>query len=247
VPPLGKLRGDNPCGEQPLLPYDVCNPARSTSACSSKNGRWIGDGLRTAVCISAPLPRNVIDREQVPARRIDDLPSASRRLGLGIMGWADLLVRLGMPYNSDGRGCRSPQVMEFIDEGRGRVEKLAEQRGTSPSGSARSGDRDATARGTRGEPRPPDAAACQLQSHHGCATGDHLNHRRLLVGYRPLFAVAFIAQSGRRLMATYEDFVAIPARGWYSEDLMQQIARRVISIFDAVPEPWQRVFVTGTT
>jgi ribonucleoside-diphosphate reductase alpha chain len=249
VPHLGSYEATNPCGEQPLLPYDVCNLGSINVGLFVKNGNVDWDGLRTAVHLTTHFLDNVIDANKYPLAEIDDLAKRIRRIGLGIMGWADLLVRLGIPYNSDEGVALGRKMMEFIDEeSKVASEKLAEQRGTFAEWERSIWGPDATcARDARGERIRPMRRLRNCNLTTVAPTGTISIIAGCSSGIEPLFAVAFMRnQAGVLMPDVNEDFVAIAKReGWYSEDLMQQIAEAGHIHFDAVPAKWQRVFVTA--
>jgi ribonucleoside-diphosphate reductase alpha chain len=249
VPHLGSYEATNPCGEQPLLPYDVCNLGSINVGLFVKNGAVDWDGLRTAVHLCTHFLDNVIDANKYPLAEIDDLAKRIRRIGLGIMGWADLLVRLGIPYDSDQGVALGRQLMEFIDEeSKVASEKLAKQRGTFAEWERSIWGPDATcARNASGERIRPMRKLRNCNLTTVAPTGTISIIAGCSSGIEPLFAVAFMRnQAGVLMPDVNEDFVALARReGWYSEDLMKQIAEAGHIHFDAVPQKWQRVFVTA--
>ena len=249
VPQLGSYEATNPCGEQPLLPYDVCNLGSINVGLFVKDGDVDWDRLRTAVHLCTHFLDNVIDANKYPLADIDDLAKRIRRIGLGVMGWADLLVRLGLPYDSDEGVALGRRVMEFVDEeAKAASEKLAEQRGVFPEWERSIWGPNATcARGPKGERVRPMRRLRNCNLTTVAPTGTISIIAGCSSGIEPLFAVAFMRnQAGVIMPDVNEDFVAIAKQeGWYSDALMQQIAAAGNIHFDQVPAKWRRVFVTA--
>jgi len=249
VPALGSYEATNPCGEQPLLPYDVCNLGSINVGLFVKDGAVDWERLRTAVHLCTHFLDNVIDANKYPLAEIDDLAKRIRRIGLGIMGWADLLVKLGIPYNSEEGVQLGRRLMEFVDEeSKVASEKLAETRGAFPEwprsiwGPDTTGARDAQGARIRPERRLRN---CNLTT--VAPTGTISIISGCSSGIEPLFAVAFMRnQAGVLMPDVNEQFVALAKQeGWYSEALMQRIAESGHIHFPEVPAKWQRVFVTA--
>ena len=249
VPRLGSYEATNPCGEQPLLPYDVCNLGSINLGLFVKQGDVDWERLRTAVHVCTHFLDNVIDANKYPLAEIDDLANRIRRIGLGVMGWADLLVHLGIPYDSDEGVALGRRVMEFVDEeAKVASEQLAEQRGVFPEWETSIWGPDAScARGPDGERVRPMRRLRNCNLTTVAPTGTISIIANCSSGIEPLFAVAFMRnQAGVLMPDVNEDFVAIARQeGWYSDDLMQRIAEAGHIHFDAVPAQWQRVFVTA--
>jgi ribonucleoside-diphosphate reductase alpha chain len=249
VPQLGSYEATNPCGEQPLLPYDVCNLGSINLGLFVKGGDVDWERLRTAVHLCTHFLDNVIDANKYPLAEIDDLAKRIRRIGLGVMGWADLLVRLGLSYNSDEGVALGRRIMEFVDEeAKAASEKLAEQRSVFPEWERSIWGPDATcARGPKGERVRPMRKLRNCNLTTVAPTGTISIIAGCSSGIEPLFAVAFMRnQAGVLMPDVNEDFVAIAKQeGWYSDALMQQIAEAGHIHFDQVPATWQRVFVTA--
>ncbi len=205
--------------------------------------------MRTAVHLCTHFLDNVIDANRYPLEEIDRLAKRIRRIGLGIMGWADLLVRLGMSYDSDAGVALGRKLMQFIDEeSKVASEKLAEQRGVFAEWDRSIWGPDATcARTARGERIRPMRRLRNCNLTTVAPTGTISIIAGCSSGIEPLFAVAFMRnQAGVLMPDVNEDFVAIAKReGWYSAELMKKIAEAGHIHFDAVPATWQRVFVTA--
>ena len=249
VPHLGSYEATNPCGEQPLLSYDVCNLGSINVGLFVKGSEVDWERLRTAVHLCTHFLDNVIDANKYPLAEIDDLAKRIRRIGLGIMGWADLLVRLGISYDSEEGVALGRKLMQFVDEeSKVASEKLAKERGTFAEWERSIwGPDDTCARNARGERIRPMRKLRNCNLTTVAPTGTISIISGCSSGIEPLFAVAFMRnQAGVLMPDVNEDFVAIAKKeGWYSDDLMNRIAEAGHIHFDAVPKKWQRVFVTA--
>jgi ribonucleoside-diphosphate reductase alpha chain len=246
------------CGEQPLLPYDVCNLGSINLGQFVKADARPGDdpdqavdweGLRQVIHLSTHFLDNVIDANRYPLEDIHDLAQNIRRVGLGVMGWADMLVRLGIPYDSQEGVEMGRKVMGFLnEEARKASEKLAETRGVFPAWkeSIWGPDKTAAKREDGGRVRPERPLRnCNLTT--VAPTGTISIFAGCSGGIEPLFAVAFMRnQAGSLMPDVNPDFVRMAReQGWYSEDLMERIATEGHIHFDEVPEEVQRVFRTA--
>lgn len=258
VPQLGSYEATNPCGEQPLLPYDVCNLGSINLGKFVKDDARPGtdpsdgidwDALRTVVHLATHFLDNVIDANQYPLPEIHELAQNIRRIGLGVMGWADMLVRLGIAYDSPEGVELGRRVMEFLnEESRNASEKLAETRGVFPAWAASIWGPDETAarRGDGSRVRPMRALRnCNLTT--VAPTGTISIFAGCSGGIEPLFAVAFMRnQAGSLMPDVNPDFVRMAKEGgWYSDELMERIAEEGHIHFDEVPQDVQRVFRTA--
>jgi ribonucleoside-diphosphate reductase alpha chain len=249
VPHLGSYEATNPCGEQPLLPYDVCNLGSINLGAFVKEGQIDWDALRRVVHLSTHFLENVIDANQYPLPEITDLAQRIRRIGLGVMGLADLFVKLGIPYDSEEGVALGRRVQQFVDE-EAKVEsdRLARERGVFPEWERSIWGPDQTcARGPKGERVRPMRRLRNCNVTTVAPTGTISIIAGCSSGIEPLFAVAFMRnQAGVLMPDVNEDFVAIArAEGWHSEDLMRRIAETGHIDFPEIPAKWQRVFVTA--
>ena len=249
VPHLGQYEATNPCGEQPLLSYDVCNLGSIDVGKMVRDGAVDWEGLRKTVHLCTHFLDNVIDANRYPLPEITDLAHRIRRVGLGIMGWADFLIRLEVPYDSEEAVAWGRKVMAFIEEEcRVESERLAAQRGEFPAweksiwGPDESCARDAD--GNRIRPMR-HLRNCNLTT--VAPTGTISILADCSSGIEPLFAVAFMRnQAGALMPEVNAEFVRIARReGWYREDLIRRIAEEGHIHFDEVPGKWQRIFVTA--
>jgi ribonucleoside-diphosphate reductase alpha chain len=249
VPHLGAYEATNPCGEQPLLPYDVCNLGSINVGYYVKGGEMDWKAFAADIALSTHFLDNIIDVNKYPLPEIDALSKRIRRIGLGVMGFADALVRLGIAYDSAEGVEFGRKVMEFVDvESKKESERLANERGAFPEW-ARSiwGPDETCARDSEGKRIRPMQLLRNCNVTTVAPTGTISIIAGCSSGLEPLFAVAFMRnQAGVMMPDVNEDFVAIAKReGWYSTELMERIAREGRVDFPEVPARWQRVFVTA--
>ncbi|MDT8436497.1 MAG: vitamin B12-dependent ribonucleotide reductase, partial [Gemmatimonadota bacterium] len=249
VPHLGSYEATNPCGEQPLLPYDVCNLGSVNVGAFVANGRIDWDGLRTAVHRATHFLDNVIDANQYPLPQIADLSQRIRRVGLGVMGWADMLVRLGEPYGSPRSIELGRELMRFVDEeAKVQSERMAAERGTFPEWERSIWGPDATcARDESGARIRSERRLRNCNVTTVAPTGTISIIAGCSSGIEPLFAVAFMRNQAGVLMPDVNPEFVRAARegGWHSDELMRRIADEGHIHFDEVPEDVQRAFVTA--
>jgi ribonucleoside-diphosphate reductase alpha chain len=239
VPELETIEATNPCGEQPLAPNDACNLG---SINLDKFGRpenheapiaW--DGLERVVRFSVRFLDDVIQVNPYPLPEIMQEVHANRRIGLGVMGWADLLIQLGIPYDSEAALELGDKIMEFITTiGRDESARLAEERGPFPNWS-RSIYREG--RPLRNSTVTTIAPTGTISIIAGCSSG-----------IEPLFAVAYSHIVGdRHLTFVNPHFEAVARRrGFYSPELMDKVATHgTLHDLPEVPEDVRGVFVTA--
>jgi ribonucleoside-diphosphate reductase alpha chain len=249
LPHLGAYEATNPCGEQPLLSYDVCNLGSINVGAYVINGKMDWDALRKDVHLSTRFLDNIIDVNKYPLPEIDSLSKRIRRIGFGIMGFADALVRLGIPYNTDEGVQFGRDLQKFVDtESKKESQRLANERGPFPEW-ARSiwGPDETCARDENGKRIRPMQLLRNCNVTTIAPTGTISIIAGCSSGIEPLFAIAFMRnQAGVMMPDVNEDFVAVAKReGWYSDALMERIAKEGHIHFPEVPEKWQRVFVTA--
>jgi ribonucleoside-diphosphate reductase alpha chain len=244
TPEIGEIEATNPCGEQPLLPNEACNLGSlnvSKFARRSPEGEWSIDWeeMERIVRLSVRFLDDVIEMNPYPLAEIDATVKANRRIGLGIMGWADLLFLLGIPYDSVQAIELGDQLMAFVkDKAHDQSAKLAEERGPFPNWS-RSIYR--SIRPMRNSTVTTIAPTGTISMIAGCSSG-----------VEPIFALAFehrVKQpDGERVLTFVNETFERIARdqGFFSDALMQEIARRgSLHGIPGIPEAAKDVFKTS--
>ncbi|CAN5180625.1 vitamin B12-dependent ribonucleotide reductase [soil metagenome] len=249
VPHLGAYEATNPCGEQPLLSYDVCNLGSINVGLYVNDGVMDWDAFRKDIQLSTHLLDNIIDANKYPLPEIDALSKRIRRIGLGIMGFADALIKLGIAYDTDEGVSFGREVMRFLDvESKKESERLANQRGPFPEWAKSIWGPDETcARDAEGKRIRPMQLLRNCNVTTVAPTGTISIIAGCSSGLEPLFAVAFMRnQAGVMMPDVNEEFVAIAKKeGWYSDALIEKIAKEGHVSFAEVPAKWQKVFVTA--
>lgn len=238
TPTLGEIESTNPCGEQPLLPFESCNLGSINLARMVKKDEKAVDWerLKKTTWSAVHFLDNVIDLNKYPLPQIEEMTKANRKIGLGVMGWADMLIQMGIPYNSSDAAKMGEEVMGFIQrEGKNASASLAEERGVFKNyeGSIYDGKlrlRNATV--------TTIAPTGTLSIIAGCSSG-----------IEPLFAVSYVrtVMEGTKLIEVnpYFEHVA-KENGFWSRQLMERIAEKgSLHGFSEIPEEIKKVFVTA--
>ena len=243
TPHIGRMTATNPCGEQPLLPYESCN----LGAISLQRFIVDVDGhptvdydkLREVVHVATRFLDNVIDANAYSVDKIETMTKATRKIGLGVMGFADMLVQMGIPYDSEEGLELGRKIMRFIKDESDRMSvMLAEERGNFP---AYEGSRFDTSDGS------PMRNACRLTV---APTGTTSMIAGCSSGIEPLFALCYHKHNilgGESLLYVDENFEkAARDGGFYSEDLMNYLAEGgSLQDRDDVPESAKQTFVVA--
>jgi ribonucleoside-diphosphate reductase alpha chain len=238
TPKLGKIESSNPCGEQPLLPYESCNLGSINLSNMVENEKINYKKLAKTVETAVHFLDNVIDVNKYPLNEIERMTKGNRKIGLGVMGFADMLIELDTAYNSEKAIALAGKIMSFISkEAREASVKLAKIRGVFPNfkGSiydVKDGLRVRNATTTTIAPTGTISIVANCSS-----------------GIEPIFALSYIRKvlDDEELIEVNPLFEKVAKEeGFYSDDLMRKIAELgTIQGMDGIPKKIQKVFVTA--
>ena len=241
-PQLGRIESTNPCGEQPLLPFESCNLGSLNVARMVKYTEddvvmdW--DRLAGAVRIGVRMLDNVIDMNNYPLDEIEEMSKKTRRIGMGIMGFSDLLVQLGIRYDSEEALELGGQVMRRIqDETYKASMELSESRGTFPAWEGSVYNQPGNVRRMRNSAPVTIAPTGTISIISGASSG-----------IEPLFALSYVrnVMDNTRLVEGNPYFEAVArSEGFYSQELMEQLAETGTLHDLDVPEWVKDVFRTS--
>jgi len=242
TPQLGKIESTNPCGEQPLLPYESCNLGSINLARMLRtiNGACEIDKPKLAetVKVAVRLLDNVIDVNKFPLLQIEEMTKKSRKIGLGVMGFADMLIQLGIPYDSEEALNVGEEVMADIQRYATEASaELASERGVFPAFKGSLYDVPNGIK-VRNATRTTIAPTGTLSIIAGCSSG-----------IEPIFALSYVRNilDGDQLVEANPYFEEVARNeGFYSDELMQQLASgKKLGDVDGVPDRIKRLFVTA--
>jgi len=228
------------CGEQPLLPYESCNLGSINLSKFVEDGKIDWERLRKTVRLAVRFLDNVIDANYYPISQIEQMTKANRKIGLGVMGFADMLIQLNIPYNSEEGLKVAEEVMKFIsEEARKMSVELGEEKGSFPNfkGSVWEKKGYKTMRNATVTTIAPTGTIGVIA---GCSSG-----------IEPLFAIAYLREVseslGTNLVEINPLFETIAIReGFYTEDLMKKISGRTsVQEVEEIPENIRKIFVTA--
>ncbi len=244
TPKLGRYESTNPCGEQILLPYESCDLGSINLAamCNKAGNRYEIDWnkLKEVTRLAAHFLDNLIDVNKFPLPQIEKATKLTRKIGLGVMGWASLLIRLNIPYNSDEAVALAEKVMSFIlNEAAKKSLELGKDKGTFPAFKGSVYDKKDSTLRMRNATLTTIAPTGTISIIAGpCSSG-----------IEPLFAISYYrnVMDNDKLVEVDPLFEEIAReRGFYSRDLMEKIAEKSsIQDIEGIPEDVKRIFVTS--
>ena len=214
---LAKIEATNPCGEQPLLPNESCNLGSINLSKFVKESKLDWGELKKTIKIGVRFLDNVIDANKYPTKEIENMTKANRKIGLGIMGWADTLVELGIKYDTKDALKFADKLMKFfstiaIQESL----RLGKEKGSFPNFQRSTWAKDfSTIRNSTVTTIAPTGTIGIIA---GCSSG-----------IEPLFAIAYVREvmEGKKLFEVNKNFQKIALKkGFYSENLIKRVAKK---------------------
>lgn len=238
TPKIGKIEATNPCGEQPLLSYESCTLGSINLSKMVSNGTINENRLRKTVHEAVHFLDNVIEVNRYPLPQIEQMSKGTRKIGLGVMGFADMLIQMSVPYDSDEAVSIAERIMSFIlKESRSASSALAKKRGNFPFYEGSIFDSPST-------PHMRNATTTTI-----APTGTISIIADTSSGIEPIFAIAHERHvlDGKTLYEIHPLFVAISKKeGFYNQELISEITRSgSIQEADAVPDRIKRFFKTS--
>ncbi|MEE8167653.1 MAG: vitamin B12-dependent ribonucleotide reductase [Candidatus Hydrothermarchaeales archaeon] len=237
TPALGEIESTNPCGELPLLPYESCNLGSINLSKMVTDGKVDWEKLEKTVHLAVHFLDNIIDMNKYPFPEIKEMTKGNRKIGLGVMGYADMLVQLGISYGTEEAVALAGEVMQFInEEARKASAELARVRGSFPNF-------EKSVWRKRGYEAMRNATLTTV-----APTGTISIIAGINSGIEPLFAVSFMRSVMGTQLLEVNPFFEEDAKkgGFYSKELMIKIARLgSIQAIAEIPEGVRRAFVTS--
>ncbi len=238
TPALGEIEATNPCGEQPLLPFESCNLGSINLTRVVEDGKINYEKFASLIETAVHFLDNVIDMNKFPLPRIKEMTQGNRKIGLGVMGFADMLIMLGIPYNSEEAVKMAEEVMGFLQsESKKASHELAMKRGAFPNF-------DDSIYNKPGAAKLRNATTTTI-----APTGTISIIASASSGIEPLFAISYV----RNVMdntelpevnALFEEVAK--EEGFYSDALMREIAKHgTVQDVQGVPERYRKLFVTA--
>ncbi len=242
TPRIGAIESTNPCGEQPLLPYESCNLGSINLAnmITTQDGhaRIDYDKLKATVHTAVRFLDDVIDMNNYPLPEIRHMTVGNRKIGLGVMGFADMLIALGIPYDSDEALAMAQELMSFVQEESGAAScNLARERGPFPN-------YDVSVFPERGGAPRRNATTTTI-----APTGTISIIAGVSSGIEPIFALSYIrnVMDNDHLVEVHPLFDAeMRRRGLYSVERMTELSKvGTLRHLESIPEDVARVYVTA--
>jgi ribonucleoside-diphosphate reductase alpha chain len=237
TPEVGRIEATNPCGEQPLLPYESCNLGSINVLRMVEDGKMNWEKLTETVRNCVRFLDDVIEANRYPLKETHAITRGNRKIGLGIMGFADMLIKLGVPYDSEEALALGEELMKHVEtQAHKESVELGAERGSFPNFEKSIWkDKYSSMRNSTVTTIAPTGSISIIA---GCSSG-----------IEPIFAISFIRNvlGGTRLFETNPLFEMVAKeRGFYNAELLERIAATgSVQSIHGVPDDVKRLFVTA--